>query len=301
MPAYIFVHFIGEEKNGEQIYFAVSKDGLFWEDLNQGKPVLYSHIGACGVRDPYLVKHPITGKFYLIATDLCIGNGTDWDTAVNKGSKSIIVWESQDLIHWEKERACQVMDEKVGCVWAPEAIFDYEKETFMVFWASLTKEEGEKEPKHKIYASYTDDFKHFSEAFLYLERTEHVIDTTIVRNHENYYRISKDETNKALIVEKGKTLTGTFSQIKSETLEHLQGVEGPECFRMPDGRHWCLIADQFAKRLGYLPMITSDLESGEFRILQEEEYNLGKNKKRHGGIMEITEQEYERLLSEYRL
>ena len=34
MAAYLFVHFTGEEKDGEQVYFSVSKDGLFWEDLN---------------------------------------------------------------------------------------------------------------------------------------------------------------------------------------------------------------------------------------------------------------------------
>ncbi len=28
MAAYLFAHFIGEEKNGEQIYFSVSQDGL---------------------------------------------------------------------------------------------------------------------------------------------------------------------------------------------------------------------------------------------------------------------------------
>ena len=51
MAGYLFSHFIGEEKDGEQIYFAVSRDGLHWKDLNAGMPVLYSHIGTCGVRD----------------------------------------------------------------------------------------------------------------------------------------------------------------------------------------------------------------------------------------------------------
>lgn len=36
--------------------FSVSRDGLHWTDLNNGKPVLYSHIGECGVRDPFPVK-----------------------------------------------------------------------------------------------------------------------------------------------------------------------------------------------------------------------------------------------------
>ena len=31
---YLFVHFTGEQPGGEQIYFAVSEDGLHWKDLN---------------------------------------------------------------------------------------------------------------------------------------------------------------------------------------------------------------------------------------------------------------------------
>ena len=50
MAGYLFVHFTGEQKDGEQIYFSISRDGLHWEDLNDGQPVLYSHLGMQGVR-----------------------------------------------------------------------------------------------------------------------------------------------------------------------------------------------------------------------------------------------------------
>ena len=64
MAGYLFVHFIGEEKDGEQIYFSLSRDGLHWKDLTNGRPVLYSKTGTCGVRDPFLVRNPINGVFY---------------------------------------------------------------------------------------------------------------------------------------------------------------------------------------------------------------------------------------------
>ena len=41
---YLFAHFIGEQKDGEQIYFSLSRDGLHWQDLNGGKPVLRREI-----------------------------------------------------------------------------------------------------------------------------------------------------------------------------------------------------------------------------------------------------------------
>lgn len=53
--AYLFVHFTGEDENGEQIYFSVSKDGLHWMDLGSG-PALVSDIGEKGVRDPFSCK-----------------------------------------------------------------------------------------------------------------------------------------------------------------------------------------------------------------------------------------------------
>lgn len=36
----------------------------------------------CGVRDPFLVRHPQTGTVYLMATDLCIGAGKGWHREV---------------------------------------------------------------------------------------------------------------------------------------------------------------------------------------------------------------------------
>ena len=58
MSGYIFVHFTGEQKDGEQIYFSISRDGLHWKDLNDGKPILYSETGMKGVRDPFVVRDP---------------------------------------------------------------------------------------------------------------------------------------------------------------------------------------------------------------------------------------------------
>lgn len=295
MAGYLFSHFIGEEKDGEQIYFAVSRDGLHWKDLNAGMPVLYSHIGTCGVRDPFLVKNPRSGRNYLIATDLRIEAGKGWTCAQEQGSRDLIVWESQDLIHWSRERACTVGIPEAGCVWAPEAVYDMEKEAFLVFFASKVRKEGEQKGKHRIYAAYTKDFHEFSETFLYFEKEDDVIDTTILEGQGRYYRISKDETTKRLILESSEALLGQFVRIESPVLDALEGVEGPEGYLLPDGR-WCLMADQFQKGEGYLPMVTESLETGDFRILCRDEYKMGETRKRHGGVLRITDEKYGELV-----
>lgn len=70
------------------------------------------------------------------------------------------------------------------------------------------------------------------------------------------------------------------------------GVRDP----FPDGRRWCVIADQFAEGKGYLPMITENLSSGDFTILEKEKYDLGITKKRHGGVLELSDAEFEKLI-----
>lgn len=102
---YLFAHFIGEAQLGEQVYFASSRDGLHWKDLNSGNPVLISDIGEKGVRDPFIIRDVLNGKYIIIATDLCIASGKGWWSAQHNGSTNIIVWESKDLVKMKLNNA----------------------------------------------------------------------------------------------------------------------------------------------------------------------------------------------------
>ena len=43
MQNYLFVHFREKTSpDGEQVYFAISRDGFHWEALNGGQPVLWA-------------------------------------------------------------------------------------------------------------------------------------------------------------------------------------------------------------------------------------------------------------------
>ena len=294
---YLFAHFIGEQKDGEQIYFSLSRDGLHWQDLNGGQPVLKSAIGEQGARDPFLIRSPWRGedgkaKYYLIATDLRIEAGKGWQVAQFSGSRDMLVWKSDDLVKWQGPTAHTIGIEGAGCVWAPEAVYDQEKDAVLVFWASMV------EGKQRIYASYTKDFEEFEQPFLFLEQENHVIDSTILQVAEGYYRYTKDETTKNIRIDFSKTLKPEdFKEVHSDTLSELFGVEGPEIFRFNDREEYCLIVDRFAAGKGYLPLVTRDLASGSFRILDDGEFDMGLTKKRHGGIIPITEEEYIRLES----
>ncbi|QKS59929.1 family 43 glycosylhydrolase [Paenibacillus barcinonensis] len=297
---YLFVHFIGEQPDGEQVYFSYSEDGLHWKDLNSGRPVLRSNLGEQGVRDPFLIRSAKDNKFYLIATDLRIANGKGWDTAVHAGSRDIIVWESDNLTEWSSPWNVTVGVEGAGCVWAPEAVYDERTDEFLVFWASATQEPHETERKQKIYSVRTQDFRSFTPSEKYIERENHIIDTTILPSSGFYYRYSKDETTKNIRVEKGRSLDKhDFAPLPAPILEAIEGVEGPQIFKLNDREEWCLIVDRFAEGKGYLPLLTTDLHSGDFRIVPENEFDMGTNQKRHGGILPITAEECNRLLAVY--
>lgn len=295
--AYLFVHFTVEDIGGEQVYFSVSRDGLHWKDLGHDQPVLRWDAGDGGVRDPFIVRHPVTGRFHLMATDLCVkGRRNDWRGAVYEGSRDLVFWESEDLVNWSEPYAVTMAPEGAGCAWAPEAVWDEEKQDFLIFYACQTYEGGA--DKHRIYAAHTSDFRSFSPVFKYIEREKSIIDTTIIRDGGYYHRFSKDESTSEIRLDRSPALEGEYESVPCPVLDGASGLEGPECFRLPDGR-WCLICDQFRAHKGYLPILIDDLMQGEMHVLSEAEYDFAARLKRHGGVMEITDEEYDRLVSRW--
>jgi hypothetical protein len=293
---YLFVTFKGEQTPlTEQIYFVVSRDGKEWESLNGGEPVLVSELGERGVRDPFILRAPEGDKFFLIATDLSINLNHDWGRAVRGGSKSIVVWESDDLATWSEPRLVKVAPDDAGCTWAPEAIYDEANKEYLVFWASTTARD--EFAKHRIWGARTKDFKTFSEPTIFIEKPNTAIDTTIVRDDGKYYRFTKDEKFKAITEETSESLDGPWTEMPDFSLAKMTGYEGPTCFRMVDPASgepgkWCLLLDHYARGQGYKPFVTEDLGSGEFTAAPDITFPF---KLRHGSVLPVSAEELERL------
>lgn len=297
---YLFVTFKGERTPmTEQIYFAVSKDGRQWNALNGGEPVLISKLGEKGVRDPYLLRAHDGKKFYLLATDLSIHLNHDWGRSQTAGSKSIVIWESTDLVKWSAPRLVRVAAADAGCTWAPEAVYDEATHDYLVFWAS--KNGSDKFAKQRIWAARTKDFITFGEPFIYIDKPGHVIDTDIVREGDKYYRFSKDEQYKAITMEVGDTLTGPWKDVPGFSLAKLQGYEGPECYQLQPAANgkpavWCLVIDHYSKGAGYKPFVTDNLSGGQFTEAPNFSFPF---LFRHGSILPVSAEEYGRLESAY--
>lgn len=301
--AYLFVYFtMNGAEDEETVWFSISRDGLHWKDLGNG-PVLRSHVGTKGIRDPFVVFDERQKKYFMVATDLNTGGGYRWEDAAHRGSRCLLTWESEDLIHWSDARLIEVGVEGAGCVWAPEAVYSAEQHAWFVFWASMVQEPGDPEPKHRIYGAFTKDFLYFSPAFKYIEAESHIIDTDIVYDGGWYYRFSKDETTKSILLERCPRpiphAGECFRRIPCPLLDGWEGLEGPAAYYLERERKWCLLVDQYRIRGGYLPLVSDDLASGNWEVLPEDAYDLGRRVKRHGGILPIPEALAARLSVHY--
>ncbi|MFT3787037.1 MAG: glycoside hydrolase family 43 protein [Tepidisphaeraceae bacterium] len=293
---FLFATFKGESlSNGEQVYFGVSRDGLKWGALNGAEPILTSEIGECGVRDPFIIRSNDGSKFWLLGTDLRVYTDRDWTRAVREGSRSILIWESSDLVNWSTPRLVALAPSDAGCAWAPECVYDVQRDEYLVFWASTTCSDDFQ--KHRIWASRTNDFVRFSEPTIYIERSNAVIDTTIVHERGRYYRFSKDESIKTIAAQSSEDLDGPWTELPTPDLAELRGYEGPQAFVLKPGvgegpATWCLLLDQYAISAGYQPFVTRDLSGGRFESGGGFSFPF---KFRHGSVIPITAEELRRL------
>lgn len=327
--AYLFAHFTGTEgrPTDEQVYFALSRDGVHWTDMrNDGDPALVSTVGERGVRDPFLIRAHDGSRIYLLATDLSIYHRGGWKNggAKTNGSTDIVIWETTDLVHWSEPRLVDVASGIPGVcfAWAPEACWDEERGRYIVYWATGSHEDNVNGDYQNMYYATTEDFVTFTDPVKWIDRDSYCIDTTMIHADDGWwYRASGDGQ---ITIERTRNpyATSLAPDVRLETGdgvdswayigslasifgdERLSGgyLEGPELFRLNDsdvrvvdGRamRYGLMCDQYRLGLGYLPFRSASLASADRADWDAAaDVDLGALKKRHGGILPITEAEY---------
>ncbi|MBO5372603.1 MAG: Ig-like domain-containing protein [Lachnospiraceae bacterium] len=341
---YLFAYFPYTSTKDERIYFGISEDGTNFEALNNGKFVLESKLGTHGLRDPFIIRSPEGDKFYLIATDLTVAGveqdgvnypGQNWNQNQVNGSQSIMVWESTDLVNWSEQRMCKVAVDNAGCTWAPEAYWDDATEQYVVFWASKCGDDGY--AKQRVYYATTRDFYTFSDAKVWIDgEVGSVIDTTVIKVGDYYYRYTKNEhgsTNehgtpkKRIFCERSKTLTsanwelvyadslnvgggqiegGCISQINPEDVETVKQYAALQGIELKGNEIYCLSADQTGSTV--FIGLSDNIEDGWFNVLGTSKsqtvdgvtiYTMPEPDASHGTIMPITSEEYDKLMKAY--
>lgn len=304
--AYLFVHFREKRTpDGEQVYFGISQDGFHWQAVNHGQPMLWSYFGDKGVRDMTITKTQ-EGKYIIMATDLSLAYGMpgryqgSWQKIKEEGSQHLVKWESRDLLMWSMQEMPIVANSSLGCVWAPDIIYDSKKKDYILHWSSPSAASWYM--KMGIYYNRTKDFKRFSRPQLLYEKPDtSVIDSAIYEEDGWYYLFVKSDGNpETLILLKSTEITGPFERVTAfddcmATLEQGQ-YEAPTCVRLKDGK-WYLFLDYYGgsapEKQGYVPFVADSLASGIFRRC-EEAFSFPYGFK-HGTIIGINETEYQRL------
>ncbi len=297
---YIYAYFRGSvngEKEVQQIHLAVSTDGLNWKDLNGNFPVIESKMGTEGLRDPYIIRSPYGDKFYLMATDLD-ANGGQWTQYGEHGSKSLMFWESDDLVNWSEQRMVEVSDDTMGCTWAPEAIYDEITGEYLIYWSSHRADLG---GKKVVQYSKTRDFVTFTKPDIFVggDGVMSVIDTTMIKGDDGkFYRFTKYADKVRVFMEVADKPMGPYTMVDSNITD-IYGVEGPAIFKMLDGRY-CLMLDGYTGEnsgVGFFPLVTDDLASGQFTRLTEG-FTMPTGAK-HGVIVAVTEAEYDAVMEKW--
>jgi hypothetical protein len=301
LTGYLGVFFLGDQPS---VYFYLSNgnNANSMVALNKGSPVINPTKGTVGVRDPSII--PGSGseagkKWYIIGTDLDIAK-TTWDAAQRKGSRSIFVWESTDLVTWNNERLISVEDATAGMVWAPSAIWDEAKGEYLVHWAS--KFYPTSDPNHtgtpsaiRIRYAYTKDFKTFSKPQDYINRSPtNIIDLEFLPLGNNAYaRFMKDESAKTVFTEVSTNgLFGTWTRPAGANAVIESAVEGPAVYwdnQVPGKAHLLL---DFYGGDGYRPYESSDVKGGMWSASDSSAWpkNL-----RHGSVLPVTQAQIEAL------
>lgn len=309
LAGYFFTYFTGEGyANGEQIYAALSNgnDPLDWQTLNDEAPILTSTLGESGARDPFIIRSPDGDRFFLIATDLKIYGNGDWSRAVTNGSQSLLVWESDDLIHWSEPRLVKVSPDTAGNTWAPEAFWDPERQAYIVFWASeiYSTTNRNNSTYHKMMYAMTRDFIHFSDAEVWVDKGYSTIDSTLIQHGDQYYRFTKDERSasesacgKFILSETATSLADLDWAFQTECIGSgsIARGEGPLIFKSNTEDKWYLFIDEFGGR-GYIPFESTDLDGGIWTVPAS--YNLP-GRPRHGTVLPITADEYNAILNHW--
>lgn len=294
--AYLFTYFINNSPEGEQIRYAVSRNGYDFVPLNNGKKTVDVDAARWhSVRDPHILRGEDGKTFYMVATDMCSQVG--WGS--NDG---ILLMKSTDLINWTvtpidfPTRFAHLFDrERCTNVWAPQTIYDKEAGKYMVYFSLGFDGEmdGHKGHPLTIYYCYAnDDFTDLTTDPKRLMPTDDIIDADIVEHNGQYHAFLAGIWKCT-----APSLRGPWTMVNKDKRYQQtdKNAEGPAVYKRNNSDEWVLMYDCFCD--GYYQFCRStDLEN--FTLVAQTE-TKGNFTPRHGTVIGITEAELERLLKAF--
>lgn len=311
MAAYLMV-FHQDETHG--LHMAISRDGYTFTALNDGQPIFAGDTIAVqkGIRDPHIMRGP-DGAFYLSMTDLHVFakrdgyRDTEWERDRRQygwgNNRGLVLMKSWDLLHWK--RANVEFDKlsaglaDVGCVWAPEVIYDREKDKLMIYFTMRYKNEA-----NKLYYVYVNDAFDTVETlpqllFQYPDESRSAIDADITRVGDTYHMFYVAHDGEPGIKQAtSKRLNNDYVYDARWYDFEPRACEAPHVWKRIGEDKWVLMYDVYSLN----PHNFGFIETSDFVNFEHlGRFNEGKMKTtnfaspKHGAIVHLTAEEADRL------
>lgn len=289
--AYLFAYFLGNSPEQERLSYAVSTDGYNFKALNGGGAVWKSSVGTECLRDPYIFKGE-DGFYYMLATDMKSSLG--WNS-----NRNLLSAKSTDLVHWFDETSIEIANkypimQGADRAWAPQAIYDPEKEAYMIYFAARVPG---RDDRTIMYYAYSKDMKKLDtepQLLFAPKNGNDAIDSDIIYQKGKYYMYYKNETNKRIYLATADHASGPYSEIK-QVSEGDIGVEGPNIYNLIGTDKWLMMSDAYGNGY-YVMQETTDLTN--FKTVSRSSYSFNFTP-RHGYVIPINGDQYNALISAY--
>lgn len=313
MSGYLMVYF-KDDTHG--LYFALSKDGYTFTDVNNAKPIIAGDTIAeqKGIRDPYIYRNPADGMFYLALTDLHIYaqkagyRNTEWERDGKQygwgNNRGIVLMKSPDLLHWTHsvlrvDKAFPGLD-SIGCAWAPEMIYDATKKKTMLYFTMRFKTS-----KEKVYFTYMDDaftkMETFPEVLFDYPNGKPYIDADITKVGDQFHMLYCSHDGTAGIKQAISTsLTAGYKYDSTWIDTEKGGCEAPNIFKRIRENKWILVYDMYSTRphnFGFMETVDfvhfmplGHLNKG---VMKTTNFTVPK----HPAIIQVTKKEAQRLVN----
>jgi hypothetical protein len=287
---YLFAHMMKSDYG--RLYYSVSKDGLQWTMLNDGKRICKDYRG-----------HP----------DICRGH--DGRFYMTGGSDRITLWVSDDLVSWSgllefKPDVYKTPDFKPRerTYGAPKIYYDKGTAQYLITWHTSLNRKLPEKPEHYWAGQRTlyitsKDLKTFTEPRRLFQYDMATIDVIVRKIDGRYYAIMKDElypsfdwtTGKAIRIASSKNLTGPWSKPSNRITPNFR--EAPTLIPRLDGRGWYLYYEQYpGVRYG---CSTANKPSGPWYDLYFNDYDVPEHA-RHGCMIPIIQKRYDAIMTAYK-
>lgn len=291
---YLFCYFVGNQPEEERVHFAASDDGYNFTALNGNKPVIIQTKGKKCCRDPFVFRDE-DNRFHIIATDMRSNDG--WCN-----NNSMVIWDSDDLISWHNERIIDFSQfeetRNANRVWAPQIIFDKFRNEYMIYW---THNNADDDLDTITRYAYTKDFSTLTTTPNVLFKPKSgmcAIDADIIEHNGKYYLFEADGEKEAICYCVADRPDGPYYESDNNKVSVADtALEGNCTYRILGTDKFVMIADQF-KKGGYFMQESTDLI--HFKKVDNDKISLDHLRPRHGSMLHITQQEYDRLKENYR-